>query len=583
MMYRDFYEISDDLEESKINLSGIEESRDELSEVIEDLENQLDSLNCNKKDKLRVEKERLKVAYDKEISDKYDEQIAKIEDAKFRAKIKKDKLLEEVSPNNFKSKLNFSLGEELDKCKSLKNISNSFYGEYLADIIDNIIVEGLEKSKDLGTTLRTMKKWDKFNPKIKGLDNIINLLNNIKSSNESEDKNYGDITLACIIFVAFILVVWFGYPIIIILISILIIKNVILSNKILQSCVARKSLEVNSSLIEQEINKRINQKVSTKKQKISSAYEEYIERADKKIYELDTECTLELERQSKNFVFNPNPVEQEFRVIESSIESKLGKSKESYERLDKEYKEGLAKINNLNLELKNCLANLKSIYLPKTISKSLELPNSILLDIKDSRPVFFNIEESSSMYIYENLNEAYNFIELLYYQLTLRANPKLTKFYIKDTVHLGEVLKSLEQDEGVVIKSNSTEVKELDEVLNSEMKKRLSLIIGYQDEDGNNSLKVYNKVLRDMDCPQEKIEFILNIDPDLSSNSEDESQLLINGGKVGMYYYSFVSKDKLKEVSGIDKVLDRYNKVYEITNGSVLKRAKSYILEEVEH
>lgn len=587
-----YKELKKSIIDTKRLIKGKETSIDSSTLELDTLISKLESMIKDKDSRVAEQEKKEKEEFDRATALPFENKISKIENNKIKAKIERDKRINSITVDKirakYKSKIN--IDSELENCNVVKAEVDKFYGEEFSPIIDACVLENYDTSEKLGDlvpNLRTSMKY--LNTDTSVIDKVMDYFSGIGSNSddiEGDENTEGNIAMLIIPLVMCLVILAlsiFLYPVILTSIVACIVINCYRSYILTKCKACSKSLEINASSLSELIEDKVKEKVQRDKNNIEKKYEDYIQRANDKIMELDNACTIEVAKQSKNFIFNPSSVESDFQVNKSSLNNKIAVVKQFLATEEKARDDLISQLNNMKKDLIKSTDMLIDSYMPSSILRNKTLPNDYLIDVANREPVIMPRIKESAIITFDKVEGLYSFLNIIFYQTLLRVRPELVKFNIFDEIHLGELFRAYEDDESVNICVDKESITEEIKSINSDMIRRLSLITGYTNKKGQDSIDVYNEFMRGMDCPQETINFIFYCFPNLESiDFMENNQILLNGYKAGYYEYILVPyTDFIKSKKALD-LLDKVGKVYNISSGNINKRAKMFYKEVIE-
>lgn len=548
---------------------------DEISSIKKTIESKKES----KSSELKKAEERARIEYEESISEPFNREIKKLEDYKVKASVRKDDRLEKINDgsyvNKYKSKID--IDKDLETCKTIKDKTSDFYGKEFTEIIESIVIDKYQSPEDLGKILNEVNT---ISGVLSKSFNITEKVHNLFSSFEYNEDNKNQIYLSAFMAVLIIVGSIIFYPILLVSMIFTLVYSCYKSYFFIKATTSRKSLERNVLSIKEEIDRNIYLAIKQDREKTIKNYNDYIQKIDRKIYEIENDCLIEHDTQRDNFMFDNTSIEANYEVERISLEDKLELMSQNMRKSVSDLKDLKIKLQGLQTDLDASLRTVTSVYLPNEIVPNNKLPDDYLLDIQNDEPNIVEVPKKSILFVYNNDEDADNFLSLFFYQTVLRTSPDLLRFNIFDVVTLGVDFLSYSKDELVNISDDTTKIKEVIDGCNYEMKKRNSIIS--QDFD---SIVEYNEFMLNNDCPAETYNFIIYKCKGISELLESSNlQLLVNGGKVGYYEYIFMNMEDLVKCNEeeVTTLTNSIGAIYSIDKNRLSKRVAMFLLNKLE-
>lgn len=548
---------------------------DEIGSIKKTIEDKRDSKSLE----LKQAEERARIEYEENISEPFNREIKKLEDYKVKASLKKDDRLEKINDgsyvNKYKSKID--IDKDLETCKSIKEKTSDFYGKEFTEIIEMVVADSYQSPEDISKILNEVNTVSGVLSKSFNLTDVVH---NLFSSFEYNEDNKNQVYLSAFIAVVIIIGSIILYPILLVSMIFTLVYSCYKSYFFIKATTSRKSLERNVISIKEEIDRNIYLAIKKDKEKTISNYNDYIQKIDRKIYEIENDCLVEHDTQRDNFMFDSTSIEANYEVERISLEDKLELMSQNMRKCDSDLKDLKIRLQGLQTDLDASLRTVTSVYMPTEIVPNEKLPDDYLLDIQNDDPYIIEIPKKSILFVYNDDDYSDNFLSLFFYQTVLRTSPDLLRFNIFDVVTLGTDFLSYSKDELVNICDDTTKIKEVIDGCNYEMKKRNSIIS--QDFD---SIVEYNEFMLKNDCPAETYNFIIYKCKVMSELLEPSNlQLLVNGGKVGYYEYIFMSMEDIVKCSEeeVTTLTNSLGAIYSIDKNRLSKRVAMFLINKLE-
>lgn len=569
-----YTEIKREIIAEKGKLDNSKELIRNLTMELNSANEELQKIDVDQTDRYEEQEKKAKLAFEQEIARPFEEKIKDLENLKVKAKLKLDGILENITETKYKEKFapSINVESEIERCNKIKETTSKFYGKDFQDVVEKIAVDDHYKIDDIEKIIPNLRKMSDVVEKTGDIDSILYKIQSIASVEDTEENKNKILfisVLSLIILIATIVV----YPIILLGIGVGFIYNVVKSYTFLKCTSARKSMELNIDDINDMLNNKISKYVEADREKYNRSYEKAIEKINHNIDKISDDCSYEVERQSINFIFDKSKIDEDFKVLKTNAKDKIDKLQNDINDEKSRFNSCASKIQNLVVQLDKCLDEITKEYVPDKLILSKTMPNDYLLDIVDKRPITWQFQPSSCLFLYNSIKDLNNFLEIFFYQTILRVDPRLLKFHVYDEVYLGEVFKSFETDDMVTICDSAKDINESISSYNEEMKRRLSIMKDYE------SIDAYNDFMMGMGCEPESVDFAINCNSDVSNLvTQENMQILLNGKKCGMYEYIFIEEKKFLEGNkDADLSLVEYvDKIFTIMPNKVMKKAKMF-------
>lgn len=557
-----------------------------INNDLKEKKSNVNKLQDDKAERIKTERNRKLVEFEKGIVEPYNLRIAKLEDNKVKLKEKRDSLLGKVSCDTYKMKDKYrnklNINSELETCKELDEILQNYYGSDFQKVLDVIIEEDdddeSESYQDIIKNVRVLKKENNSNFDLTEFLN--SLMDNLGLEGSNEPGQINEQVPICLaIGIVFVLALIFLYPFMIILFIAPLVYNLLKSHYYIKAKSYCKALTDRKDEIEKIVDKEIERAVKRDRDKINTEYETVNKKIEIKIKNLEHESELDLENQRPNFVFKTTDIDNEFIARETSLKNKISDLEKDAKKIDESIKDNSIRLDKLRVELNKSLKDIVSDYLGGTEECYKDvLPSDYLFDVVDGEPKFFKLPKDSAIFFYEDEDSLNKFIDLIYYQTVGRVKPTQIKFYYLDYKYMGDKFISSSDLECVVIGDKETSDKLLDNICN-QIRKRMPIINHF------NSIDDYNDFMRGQDCVGEQYVYVFNVYSDLNNLINDSNRNICNvGPKYGIYNYYFVNYNEINEsnYSVLCEILDLVKKYYRISNNAIRKGCKEYYLSKLE-
>lgn len=550
-----------------------------------DRNNVLARFNRELEDAKRVELKRTEDALVKDLEDS----IRGLESEKISKKSEYERNLATINFNSYMEKYGDKVNIDEELKKSTENLKQGI-SLALGDRFQNELmsmVAPLESDLDIQDVDKFTLKFNKLTSQINRMskDSKINISGAIESVFKrisSEDLEGTPkqlmVYLGVLLVISFVIYKFLIVPLLIVYIIITVI-NIFKSYKIFHSVVEVKTITNNIESIEQAGREKIENLVLKDTEGLKENYKNSIEELNLRIDNLNNEISSKVSQLRKSFAFDETPLRNNLDITIKSLDNREVTLSVNIQDLEHKLHELSKKIKSLESDLETAAGNLMKEYITlDKIGKDNILDTKFLIDIQNSKPIFWTHPETSCLFVYDSLDEVTAFTRLLYTQLLCRLSAFNLSMRVYDKKYLGTSYSIFETKYPEIFCSYTTQ-EEIQSNLSSmydTIAKRASTI---KREFSN--IKQYNEYMLTIDSLTEPYVFITCQDPEVSFVSEDiVTQLLLNGGDLGIYMHIFISRadfEKMKE-SAVE-LIEVVGTVYFIENGEILNRAKDYVVE----
>lgn len=493
------------------------------------------------------------------------------------------------------------LGEHSSKQEILESVkdSSSVLTKKLQDIVGKRFYKSLMKQVNT----------DKIELDVEGIEPVINYFNrsNKKLSKLSTEANFLDKAMqgleslstnpenkAVLIVISVILIVCtFLFPIylstvMMLLISISIVYNIFRNYSIYQTLCVVLAVEANIDKIESAMHEEVTQEVEQRKEELDNTMLPKIEQLKEQVEQAKQELIDTEQEAGSSFLYDATAFDEQRATAEKQMDDRKANLIIQKSRLDEEIQEKVKLIKQLESELTNCTEEIKT-RLMTSVGTAMEFSPDFVVDIKDNKPVAWKHPRSSSLILYKDQLELYNFIKLLVVQLRGKLMPSCLSIIVVDYLNMGQPLQMFADASGVKggeefmkpifkIDFNSEQWKgDLDILAKDLTLRQKNIAVEFK------TIENYNKKMVELEAIPEKYKFVFMIEPEVPSLSDlNIVQLLRIGETYGIYFHLFISSKQLQNAkSGAEEVLENVKAIYMLENGSIKKRAKEFILNQI--
>ena len=209
--------------------------------------------------------------------------------------------------------------------------------------------------------------------------------------------------------------------------------------------------------------------------------------------------------------------------------------------------------------------------------------------MEKSKPIFFEHKQVCSLFIYNAIEEVYDFLRLICTQLRCKLNPSCLSIYLYDETTLGsDCLYFVSKDENLMRSGTADRMFLIltDEAsLNAKMEELATELLKRSSSVKRNYANVaeYNKDMLALESLTLSYIFLFIVNPQGKIFGDATmKRVLRNGGAVGIFPHIFISKSEVFEMGDSAKnMLDLVSQVYLLQNGVIFERAKDFVLDSL--
>lgn len=565
------------------------------------LEEEQNNIRKNFEINLSNEEIRALQKYTNEISEPFSKNVDLIEKELEDLTTKFNKELEGLTEDHL-SDYYYDKQEMLEEMRKVLDILNEKIKDLLGDRflneldnqVNSISIEIPEENLEeicnyFDKESSDLEKIKEKDNKILSIEKIVGKVNNIGTILETGNKQLILIVLV-ILSIVFYFAFKFVFPVYVLLLFLYAVYNVKLSNKIRTIYILRKAIQDNINEIENMYREKARIQLEEKRNSVQEDYETKKKDLEQELNEANDRLQSVLLSAKERFNFNDSKLKNELNdllLINNNKRKRL-----QIQRLREE--ENLKLLNQKYLEAKeqfNLVAmGIKNEYLGyDRIGTTAILDNKFLIDIDKitKKPKFWQFNLNSNLILYDNITDVINFIKLIIVQLRTKLSPTCLNVSIYDSAFMCKDYLPFRDDSNENIMRfliSNDQLKEYVETLSelsiariNTIKKEFSNIIDY------------NQYMMNQDSIPESYTFFFIQDPDFNKILENKfTQILLNGGDLGIYFLLFMSKKEFYEGKEQSLELIKYcSKIfsfepdtqsdYEGSNIIIKARAKDYV------
>lgn len=584
----DYSQIAETLSNKREELSN---KRISLESIISKLESYKNKINSSEEERLRVikvseERER-KIAIEDGTS-LLNDKITELNGTLEELNEEKNQKLEEINYESLRDKFKdeFPVDEYLDKCKELNSkletkIGKSFMyrvSKHVPSVNSrfNTIEEISEAFSEIDLNLNKMSEDESF------LDRVDEFLFPVddeeSNNNEKEEKfrDYATITFSIIMLLSLVF-----FPITMIPLILMLTLNIIKSIKFYKCISLLNSIVPNIDKIKESIDSNIELTMEREKNKVNSLFSEKIGDVENKITNLNNKIASKIEEINYSFVFNPQTVNERFNSESHEINKLIEITKEQKDRESNLISNLVKEIAELEDELIISISQLKNKYYqlePKDVKNlDINIPKDVLIEIpldEDSDPEFFNLEEPPFLITYDDLNQCYDFANLILYSIYCNVNPKFFNVNLIEKKDMASNFLEFDKFNNFNILDNKEQENNFFTDVYQETIRRRSLV-------GNNVFRNINNDLVNNGSTPHASRIIVEFCNEPYSLSENKKNILRNGYKYGVYYFIFIEEESLiNKAEKVDNLREDLVTIKSLKRGKLTKTKFSSFYEK---
>ena len=390
-----------------------------------------------------------------------------------------------------------------------------------------------------------------------------------------------------IVFLVMLITAKFMFPVYVLFLIILSAYNMHKHYCIYSALVAQKLVKDNLALIERDLRDKANAKLQAEKDELSRQYQPQLDQLNTEINALRDKISNVSLQETNNFQFDGSASREAYMNSQKVNKKHLEELIETAQSLNAQLQEKNQLYHELGQKLHNIAGDIQEKYLNYgKIGESVIFDTQFIIDIENSKPIFFTHPKDSCLFLYNKQEEIANFIKLLCVQLRIKLSPMNLQVAVVDQQSLGVQYLVMDtsdsEDEAVKqlfrIITDKLQADDTIADLNAEVDHRVGTILrNYED------IEEYNTAMVESDSLTESYNFLFYLDPTLEEvKGSAMTSLLKNAGLVGIYSHICINLQDFREISdSAAEIVKRVSTVYVLQNGSIYKKAKDFALENL--
>jgi hypothetical protein len=367
--------------------------------------------------------------------------------------------------------------------------------------------------------------------------------------------------------------------------------NIYRNYKVLKIILVQKTIRDNVDSIEEMFRQQVLEELDRRTTEENKKFEGERAALESEIGGLNSKIEQLAQNSESSFVFDDNQIREIYEATVRQKEHREDEINDAIQQDDKKIKGLYEKLEELQKELDKMVGNIQYSYLNyEAIGSSMTLDKNFIIDVENSKPVFFQHPLTSFLCLYTDEKIVSDFVRLINLQLRVKLKPNMFSVDVFDPTNLGSSYLAFKpvpkNDKEAAMLGNlfriftdesdfSQSVKEYSEELGRKIN---TIITGYENIDE------YNKFMLSIQSLTESYHFIFIIDPsDRVLANKALVQQLRNGASVGMYYHLFMREGDFYSLgTNAHSLLDNVGRIYLLTESGIQSRAKDWILERLE-
>lgn len=558
----------------------------QLEEKIQDANGNKTSLENNFRSTLAKEKQK---EFDNYVASNMKPLEASLKEAHSNLKSMQDGL---ASALNFdKGKLRKSIEDDYASVKGISDTVTSYreqirdmYGEdYLVAVESHTAVRKLDVQQLGGMEgiFKIKKKQKKENPLVQFLNG-----KEVDSLFDGTMKDKKGTAIACVAGIVAV-IAFFRFVAPIYFVGLAIYGGISLWRNYRQyiTFVSAYSVQASVDSIQGLIEERFNEEVKKREEDAHKQYDEKIQKEFDNIADLTKRLSSVKAESMTSFNFDSGKLNESFQTALTLNETQLSGFHADLQRLQKEREELYEKLKIAKDKLIEYGGTVMQQYLDfNKVGTDYKTDGVFLVDVDKGKPILFKHNLQTSLFLYDTLEEAQQFIRLMCVQLRMNLAPFSLCISVVDLEYRGVSFLPF-QSVPVGSKLQLNQISKLYNIIqtNSEFDDMLS---SYYDEIGKRmknfgtrTLNEYNDYMAGQGSVVETNDFLI-IFIDGFRNIKDEFKQLLNlGPRVGVVPNLFADMHQFLSDKANEEIVNRVNRIYYIQNGKIQQRAKDFVLD----
>lgn len=394
--------------------------------------------------------------------------------------------------------------------------------------------------------------------------------------------------LSVLAIVAFFFLAKYVFPVYVVILGIVAVYNLGKHYRIYAALTAQKAVKDNLEKIEGSLRDKAEKRLEAKKDAVRDKYDGILLELENSLAEESHKRDSSIEDSRKNFKYDSANVQSRYQNALKIKNSRLNSVITDHDRLNQSLQDLKRTLTNYENQLDRIAGDIQTEYLNfDKIGSAVTLDPKFIVDIKNSKPVFFMHPKSSLLILYNSQEDMDDLIRLLIIQLRIKLNPYNLLCTVIDTEDLGLQFLPFNTDgEGVdetiknlfKIITTADVSRDFFNECSDRVAKRISTIRkSYADIDE------YNLAMVESDSLTEAYEFIFVKNPmQQLLTSETFKRVFAVGGQLGLITHIFIRQSDFYDMGDIARnLVDKAGGIFVLKDGAILRRAKEFALENL--
>jgi hypothetical protein len=462
----------------------------------------------------------------------------------------------------------------------VNDIGERFENEYVRQLKTNktnlsesalrSFVNRFHKLNKRATKFTDNKRFDLSSSIAKSIDRI--------SREKLQGDTKGVIILSGVLLAVMLLFAWVAFPIYLGFLTFMTVSNIRKGRIYSTTLREYKVIVDNLEKIELLLRSKAKKEISVRLAEIDGNYRNESDRLEKEGNTLRAEISRVRSFTEQSFEFNGDTINRAYIIANTDLDKRKVAVENGLIQAKRDQTSIQEEVQKLSERLKESSKELQFKYLDFTkVGEEKLLDSTFLLDIKDNKPVSFNHPLNSCIFLYDDLNDANDFIRLMSSQLRTRMNPFFLRMQLWDKEFMGVNFSSFFKKKPELFKVSPSQEKihENLEELNDLISKRVAIILKEYE-----NIAAYNTHMIELDSLTESYQFLFVLKPPQNLLTDDMfSQVLGIGPSVGIYSNIFIPQEDLKQE--YIPMIKKCGRVFVLKNGEMSPKAKDFVLEHL--
>lgn len=505
-----------------------------------------------------------------ELKGKYDTALSKITFDRYKERYQEDVALSE-QVNEILNKVKTTLDDLVGA-----RFKSELYSQLQTATV-NMDYESIEEASHRIAKLH--KNLDMLN-KGKGhnltemVDEVLKKMNPCKDESDEDAIRKGVLMYIGICGILVILVLNFLSPVLLLMLVVLGGMNIYKGYIAYRIVLETKILEDNKNLIDDLVSKRVNKDMENAKSKLDKKYSMNNDKIQQKINAYTDKLQDVLEKAKQSYKFDDNSIKTKYERTRSNYDHQIQDLKTAMTTTDMEVAKLSKVIQDVEKQIMQSVEGMISYYINPSPGEDYILEPKFLLDVVDSKPLFWDFPEKSCLILYDEENDVKDFTDLILTQLINRLHTSAFKIEVWDTDNVGTdyITYTKVGKRNFRLSVSKSEIKESqEETIEQMMLRRTKILASFSD------IKEFNEEMMASDSLPASYMFniIRSIDKETLTKTE-VLNTVYNGPKVGIFTLAFLPHNTFIEMGDNGKeLLNKFHKFYRISDGKIASKSRN--------